>query len=152
MKCYNQLPFSQKIKWRIRLLWVIFIALIAYMIIISELGGGDSRIMTPLANLVSDIGLFGGMGYVLYRIHRNKKLLRSRSALREEQLREADERNRYLHDKSGGIVMDCLLLILLVVTVTAALFDMKVFYTTYGILCAGAALKAIAWFFYSRHT
>ena len=150
MRSYNQLPFSQKIKWRNRLLWCVFAAMLVYMVVVGELGGGDSRMMTPLAGQVSRIGFFGGMGWVLWRIAQNKKLLRNRGALREKQLEELDERRRYLHDKSGGIVMDILLILLLCVTVTAALFDMTAFYTTYTILCAAAALKAVFYLVYSR--
>ena len=113
MKRYNQLPFSQKIKWRNRLLWCVFALMLVYMVVIGEMGGGDSRIMTPLADRVSRIGFFGGMDWVLWRIARNKKLLRNRGALREKQLEECDERRRYLHDKSGGIVMDIMLVVLL---------------------------------------
>ena len=40
---------------------------------------------------------------------------------------ELDERNQYLHDKSGGIVADILLAILLFVTLTASMFDMAAF-------------------------
>lgn len=150
MKSYSQLPFSKKIKWRIRLLWALFAAMIAYMILVAELGGGDSRMMTPLASQVSRIGFFGGMAYVLYRIYRLKKLLSNRGALREKQLEELDERRRYLHDKSGGTALDCLLLLLLGVTVTTALFDMTAFYTSYALLCAAAVIKAAFYFFYSR--
>lgn len=39
MKTYNQLPFSDKIKWRIRLLWILLLCMFIYMIVVGELGG-----------------------------------------------------------------------------------------------------------------
>ena len=99
MKNSNNHSFSHKIKLRIRVLWIIFVLMLAYMVIISELGGGDSRIMTPLAESVSRIIFFGGLIFVCYRIYFNKKLLENRLLLKEKFLDEQDERNQYLHDK-----------------------------------------------------
>jgi len=151
MKTYNQLPFPDKIKWRIRLLWFLFIFMIIYMVFVSVLGGGDSRIMTPLANFVSDVILFGGMFAVLHRIRYNKKLLANRLLLKEKYLNEKDERNHYLHDKSGGIAVDILLLVLLFITTTCALFDMPAFYVSLTILVVTIALKGGLYCLYCRN-
>ena len=70
--------------------------------------------------------------------------------LKEQMRMEQDERNQYLHDKSGGIIVDILLLSLLFITVTAALFNMAAFYTAITILGLTVALKAAAYFFFSR--
>ena len=73
------------------------------------------------------------------------------SAPREEQmLEETDERNRYLHDKSGGLVLDILLACLLFITLTASLFDMTAFYVSFAILAVALILKAGAYLCYSR--
>ena len=85
-----------------------------------------------------------------YRIVRNKKLLKNRMLLKEHLRMEQDERNQYLHDKSGGIIVDILLLSLLFITVTAALFNMAAFYTAITILGLTVVLKAAAYFFFSR--
>ena len=71
------------------------------MIVIGETGGGDSRSMTPLAAGFSRAAFFGGMLYIIYRLIRNKKLLKDQKLLKEKFLAEKDERRRYLHDKSG---------------------------------------------------
>ena len=63
---------------------------------------------------------------------------------------ETDERNRYLHDKSGGIVLDILLACLLFITLTASLFDMTAFYMSLAILAIAVVLKAGAYLCYSR--
>lgn len=150
MKRFDEMSFSQRIVWRVRLLWALLAAMLVYMVVVAELGGGDSRIMTPLADGASRLIFFGGLIYVGYRIRYNKKLLRDRLKLKAQQMKEQDERNQYLHDKSGGMVVDILLVLLLIATCTAALFDMSAFYTAYAILLAAAALKGIVWYLANR--
>lgn len=150
MKTFKQMSFTQKIQWRIRTLWFLIIAMLIYMVAVAEMGGGDSRVMTPLADTVSRIMFFGGLGYTMYRLCRNKKLLKDRMRLKEQMQKEQDERNQYLHDKSGGIVVDILLIALLIVTCTASMFEMKAFYMAYAILLFTVALKGIAYLIYSR--
>ena len=150
MKSYNNLTFSQRIKCRIYTLRFAAVCMLIYMIVISELGGGDSRIMTPLADVVSDILFYGGLFYVLTRIGKNKKLLQDQHLLKQKMLLEKDERNQYLHDKSGGIVMDIVLLITMFVTCTAALFDMAAFYASFAILMSMIILKIAVWLYFDR--
>ena len=150
MKNYKTQNYSEKIRWRIRISWMILILMIIYMSVVAELGGGDSRIVTDLADMVGDIIFFGGIIYVISRIIHNRKLLKNRMLLKEQHLSEQDERNQYLHDKSGGTVMDILMLILLLVTVTASLFNMAAFYTALTILIAAVLLKTGSYLFYSR--
>ena len=150
MKTCKHLTYTREIQWRIRALWLLLTGMLVYMFVIGELGGGDSRIMTPLAGRFSRIVFFGGLVYVVWRIRQNKKLLRSRQLLQQQMKAELDERNQYLHDKSGGIVADILLAILLFVTLTASMFDMAAFYTAFSVLAAAILLKAAAYWFYSR--
>lgn len=150
MKTCKHLTYTRKIQWRIRALWLLLTGMLVYMVLIAELGGGDSRMMTPLADKFSRIVFFGGLGYVIGRICKNKQLLRSRQLLQQQMKTELDERNQYLHDKSGGIVADILLAILLFVTLTASMFDMAAFYTAFSVLAAAILLKAAAYWFYSR--
>ena len=150
MRKFNHLTYVEKIKWRIRVLWIVIIVMCVYMVIIGEVGGGDSRIMTDLAKSVSRIIFFGGFIYVCYRISKNKKLLKNRLLLKKQMLIEQDERNQYLHDKSGGTVLDILLIGLLFITVTSALFNMSAFYTSVIILSFAILLKITAYFIFSK--
>lgn len=150
MKKSRSPNYTDRIRWRIRLLWVLIVAMLVYMVVVVELGGGDSRRMTELAAVTSRIIFFGGLIYVGTRIHHNRKLLKDMALLKEQRQLEMDERNRYLHDKSGGIVVDLLLLILLFVTNTTALFDMAAFYTAFAILAAAVVLKGVTYLIYSR--
>lgn len=52
MKNCDKLNYTEKIKWRVRLLWILVAAMIIYMFIVGETGG-DSRIMTDLADATS---------------------------------------------------------------------------------------------------
>lgn len=147
---FRRPSYVQKIRWRLRASWLVLVCMLVYMVAIAELGGGDSRIMTDLADFISRFVFFGGMIYVITRIVHNRKLLRDRLRMKEQMRREQDERNQYLHDKSGGAVLDILLMILLFATVTAALFNMPAFYTAFSLLVAAIVLKTGAYLLYSR--
>ena len=150
MRNYRELPYEARIKWRIRILWMVAALMLIYMVLLVELGGGDSRMMTDFASQASRVIFFGGLAYIAWRICRNKKLLKDRTLLKAQIRMEQDERNQSLRDKSGGIVADILLAILLFVTLTASMFDMAAFYTAFSVLAAAILLKAAAYWFYSR--
>lgn len=150
MKNCKPLRYTEIIRWRIRLGYALVVLMLAYMVIVAEMGGGDSRVMTDLANTVSGVLFFGSLLYVVSRIVHNKRLLRDRARLREQQMQEQDERNQYLHDKSGGAALDILLVLLLFATVTAALFNMAAFSAVFPLLLAGVAVKAGLYALYSR--
>lgn len=150
MTRFEHMAYTDKIKWRIRILYLIIIAMLVYMVVVVEVGGGDARIMTDLAQGVYRIIFFGGMSWFINRIVHNKKLLANRRLCREQMLAEQDERNQYLHDKSGGVVVDILLVSLMVATVTAALFDMAAFYTAFAMLMTAIIVKVAAYFIVSH--
>ncbi len=137
----TKMKFADQIKWRIRILWCMVIALLAYMVIVSETGGGDSRIQTRLAETLGSMMFFGGLIWTGWRIHYHKKLLADRLRLKAQALAERDEYTRMLHLRSGGPVMDAMLLILYIATMTAAMYNMDMFHMAYGLFLAAAALK-----------
>lgn len=151
MTTSDRLSFSGKIKWRIRLLWLSLILLFIYAVVASEMGFGDQRIMTASAAAVSRIIFFGGAFYIICRIIANKKLLRDQWLMKETLKEEMDEHRRYLHDKSGGIVWNILLICLLFVTLTASLINMPAFYTAFSLLCIAVIIKSAAYLWYSFH-
>lgn len=148
MRKYKQLNYTKKIHLRIKMSYVLLVFMLIYMVIMGELGG-DSRIMTNLANFISDCIFFGGIIYIIARIVHNKKLLKNRILLKEQLQNEQDERNQYIHDKSGGLAVDLLLIMELFVTMTTALLNMPAFYTSLVILLVTLFLKAGLYFFYS---
>ena len=134
MRNCKRMPYVQIIRWRIRVSYALLVLMLAYMVLVAEMGGGDSRRMTDLASAVSRLLFFGGFGVVVSRIVHNKRLLRDRARLREQQMREQDERNQYLHDKSGG----------------AALDSMAAFSAVFPLLLAALAIKGGLYALYSR--
>ena len=93
MKNAKRCAYAQIIRWRIRLGWALLALMLLYMVIAAEMGGGDSRVVTDLMDMVGDVIFFGGLVFILVRIAHNKRLLRDRARLREEEIRERDERN-----------------------------------------------------------
>ena len=150
MKIFENMTYTKKIQWRIRILYLLIVFMLIYMVVVSEAGGGDSRRMTDFANIVCDVIFFGGIVYMVYRISINKRLLKNRILLKEQMRMEQDERNQYLHDKSGGIVFDILLLCVMFITVTTSLFDMSAFYTAVTILIVAIILKIAEYYFFSH--
>lgn len=81
MKKYKNLPYTTKVLWRIRCLKLLIVVMIIYMVLITEMGGGDSRIMTQTAQIASRLLFFGGLLYIICRIRFNKKLLNNMGLL-----------------------------------------------------------------------
>lgn len=151
MTRWSDMPYTQQLRWRIRLQWAGIILLLALMVIVGETGGGDSRFITRLADSTSTLLFFGGIAYLGVRIHLNKKTLADRLLLREKALTEQDERNRSLHLRSGGFVMDAMLLVLYMTTMLTGMYSMAAFNTAFGLLLAAIALKAGAFWLCSRN-
>lgn len=150
MRNYRELPYEARIKWRIRILWMVAALMLIYMVLLVELDGGDSRMMTDFASQASRVIFFGGLAYIAWRICRNKKLLKDRALLKAQIRMEQDERNQSLRDKSGGIVVDILLIAMLALTFTTALFNMVAFYTSVALLIFTVLLKGLAYLIFSR--
>ena len=144
MRRSRRMTYTEKVQRRIRLLYALLVGMLAYMVMVVELGGGDSREMSEFAQSLSRII------YIISRIIYYKRLLKNRLLLKEKRQKEQDERNQYLHDKSGGWAMDVLLFCLLVITWTTALFNREAFYTSVVILAAASALK-FGSYWYASH-
>ena len=140
----SNMSYTKVIKWRIRLLWLALIAMLVFMVVIGETGARDSRVITGMAydwgNFLYWLGLF----YIIGRIIINKKLLKDRLRLKEQQLRERDEWRQHLHRMSGGWVMHTMLVIAYIAAVTTSCYDTKAFYTAFGLLVVAALLKLVA--------
>ena len=144
------MTYTKKIRYRIRFLWLTIIAMLIYMVWVGQNGGGDSRIMSNLADQISRLIFFGGMIFIFYRIYYNKKLLKNKLLLEEQKLREYDERQQFLHSQSGGTVVDLLLLFLLFITVHTSLFNMDAFHISLIILLITLGLKILFYMVYAR--
>ncbi|HIQ59610.1 MAG TPA: hypothetical protein IAB22_09170 [Candidatus Merdivicinus intestinavium] len=146
--------YLAKIKRRIWLTrgWILLCA--AAVVVLGELSGRgillDSRGQTPFSRSWASAILFGEMAAGLWLIHRNKKLLRDREAASDRRRRERDELRAAVHDKSGGIVADCLIFLLANAAVVLAFVSMDAFYAVFGALLAAVFLKAGTRLYFSR--
>lgn len=135
---------------RIKSLQSVIVLMLVYMVFIGEMGWGDSRYMTTLADNVSTFIFLGGFIYVIVRIIKNKKILNDKNLLLSQSKKEADERQQFLRDKSGGIVVDILLLFLLFSTCTTAHINMPAFNISFIILVVTLLLKIGSYTIYNR--
>ena len=150
MRRMRDLPHRDRVRWKVRLLWLLIAALLVYMVVVGETGGGDSRVMTPLADTFSRVTFFGGLVAAIWRLVYNKRLLRDKLLMRQDAARRRDERQQYLHDKSGGLVVDVLLVCEMFIAMTASMYNMTAFHMASVILLLTAALKALTWCVYRR--
>lgn len=68
MKTSKKLSFSEKIIRRNWILRFVLILMFVYMVVVGELGLGDSRYMSRMAADVSRLIFFGGMIWVIRKI------------------------------------------------------------------------------------
>lgn len=70
MKNFKPRTYTQKIQLRIKMSYFLLVLMLIYMVVMGELGG-DSRVMTDLANTISDFIFLGGIIYTTTRIVHN---------------------------------------------------------------------------------
>lgn len=146
----TKLSFQKRVHRRIWVWSCVLIGLLILMVLVGEFGKIDSRYTTKLADMAMRILFFGFLGYAVYQIYYNRSLLRNRQKLREEQLRERDERTQWIYDKSGGIPMDLLLLGLTIAACYWAFTDVSAFNTAVSLLLLAACVKLTATLYYHR--
>ena len=102
MKRIRDMSRQEQVRWKVRLLWMLLIGMLVYMVVVAETGGGDSRIQTRLASTFGSLAFFGGLGVVIWRLVHNRRLLKDKLLMKQDAAKARDEREQYLHDKSGG--------------------------------------------------
>ena len=150
MRKILNMPHRDKVRWKVRLLWLLIILMLAYMIVVSETGGGDSRLLPRKVLTFGNMAFFASLGVVIWRLVHNKRLLNDKLLMKQDATKNRDERRQYLHDKSGGLVVDVLLVCLLFMAMTAAMYNASAFYVAYAALLLTAALKAGIWLIYNH--
>ena len=141
----SNMPYTKVIRWRIRLLWLALVAMLVFMVVIGELGLRNSQVITGFAYDCGNFLYWCGLFYIIGRIIINKKLLKDRLRLKEQQLRERDEWRQHLHRMSGGYVMDVFLVIGWIASIAASCYSNEAFYAAYGLLFIAALLKGGAY-------
>ena len=149
MKAGSDGNYAGKIKKRIALYVVLLLLIFAYIFAVGEMGLGDSRKMSDLADIVSKLIIFGGVLLVIMKLIYYRKLLKNLSKMSLELQSEPSDREKLLYEKSGGIVFEILLYFLLVVTGTAALINEAAFRVSFLVLIVSIVLKVVTYMIYS---
>lgn len=149
MNDYNSKLYADILRWRVRFYWISLIFMFVYTFICLKLGLGDSRKMTNLSDAVSDIILFGGPIYLLTRIYHYKKMLKNEKKMLLQYQAETDEKSQYLYDKSGGITIRILILVLLFMTCTFALYNITAFYVSFMTLLITISITFLSYKIYN---
>ena len=145
-----KMSYTGRIRCRIALLAAGILLMLIYMVLVGETGGGDSRVMSDFARGVANFIFFCSFGVMVWRLAHNCRLLGNRRRLKEQLLREREERARFLHVRSGGLAMDITLFALLFITMTAGMYNMAAFYAAFAGLFTASAAKAACYLYYSR--
>ena len=150
MQTFEPRSYTEIIRLRFALLIGGIVLVLVYIVLVGETGG-DSRVMDRFAIQTADYIGFTALGVMIWRAAHNYKLLKSRPLLKAQQLRERDERARFLHIRSGGLPMDLTLLALLFLTMTAGFYNNAAFYTVFAGLAAASLAKAGSYLYFSRN-
>ena len=143
-------PYTRIIQQRIRLLWLALFGMLVFMVVIGGLGLRSSKVITGFAYDCGNFLYWCGLFYIIGRIIINKKLLKNRLRLKEQQLRERDEWRQHLHRMSGGWVMDVMLVLCCLAAVAASCWSNETFYVAFGLLVCAALLKLTAEIAYGK--
>ena len=143
-------PYTKIIQQRIRLLWLALFGMLIFMVVIGVLGLRSSKVITGFAYDCGNFLYWCGLFYIIGRIIINKKLLKDRLRLKEQQLRERDEWRQHLHRMSGGWVLDAMLALCYIAAVAASCWSNETFYVAFGLLVCAAVLKGGAEIAYGK--
>ena len=108
MKADSDVNQTKQVKKRIALYWILLVLMFLYIFVALEMGLGDSRKMSVLADVVSRVIIFGGIIFLIAQIVHNRKLLKDANRMQIEFQSKQSEREKLLYEKSGGIVFNIL--------------------------------------------
>lgn len=110
----------------------------------------DSRYMSMTAQQVSRLIVFGGIIILLILHHRTARLLQNKVERNEKHIRENDERQIFINDKSNTLTLKLLFGVGIIALLIFSYVDMIAFSTAYGIMIAGLLLKGITYLYYKN--
>jgi hypothetical protein len=110
----------------------------------------DSRYMSMSAQQVSRLIVFGGIIILLILHHRAARLLQNKVERNEKHIRESDERQIFINDKSNTLTLKLLVGVGIIALLILSYVDMTAFSTAYGIMIAGLLLKGITYLYYKN--
>lgn len=146
---HQRMSYVQTLRWRVWALWAELAMVVVYLVLVTELETLGLLQIVDVADLVSRALPLAAIVYLLVRIFLDKRQLRAQ-VNRLEQHQEPELRARFLHEKSGGVVMDIVLFGLLLAALIATLVNLTAFYTVFFLLLFALLVKLIAYLLFSR--
>lgn len=110
----------------------------------------DSRYMSMTAQQVSRFIVFGGIIILLILHHRTARLLQNKVERNEKHIRDSDERQIFINDKSNTLTLELLFGVGIIALLILSYVDMIAFSTVYSIMIAGLLLKGITYLYYKN--
>lgn len=129
----------RRLKRENALLYGLLALSLAYLIAVGETAILDSRTLTQTALNVQRV-FFLWQVYIIWRLVRNKKLLREPERLRAHCIQAQDERRVAIFGMAGRKFAPAMLLGLSLAAVTVSFYNLTAFYTLYYTLLAALAL------------
>ena len=146
---HQRMSYVQALRWRVWALWAQLAVMVAYLVLVTELEALGILLVTDAADLFSRVLPLAAIVYFLVRIFLDKRQLRAQVS-RLEQHQEPELRARFLHEKSGGVVMDIVLFGLLLASLITALVSLSAFCTAFFLLLFALLVKLAAYLLFSR--
>ena len=148
------MKYEVQLKRRLIIYRVLIALLLVSIILIGILSDRgillDSRSMSITAQQVSRIIVFGGIIILLIMHHHTVRLLQNKVERREKRIKETDERQIFINDKSNTLTLELLFGLGIVALLIFSYVDMTAFSTVYGIMIAGLLLKGITYLYYKN--
>lgn len=129
----------KRLKLENALLYGLLALSLVYLVVVGENAVLDSRTLTQTALNVQKV-FFLWQIYMIWRLARNRRLLREPARLKEHLIQTQDERKGAIWGMAGRKFAPALLIALSAAAVTSSFFDLTVFYTLYYTLLTALAL------------
>ncbi len=148
------MKYEAQLKRRLVIYRILIVALLVSIFLIGVLSDRgillDSRSMSITAQQVSRIIVFGGIIFLLIMHHRTVRLLQNKAELNERHIKENDERQIFINDKSNTLTLELLFGIGIIALLILSYVDMIAFTTVYATVIAGLLLKGVSYFYYKK--
>lgn len=141
---------EKNIKTRILFFRLLIIFLLLLAVLISILGGGDSRKLTNEALSFGSQSILLGIIYSIVQISRNKSYLADKSILKKPDMIKKIEKRTALHNLSGGTVWTISFFICYLVAIITSQFNQEAFYSSLAILCSILIVKIIVYLYHIK--
>ncbi|MGN1069561.1 MAG: hypothetical protein ACI4P5_04045 [Candidatus Fimadaptatus sp.] len=130
-------------------MYILLALSVALIVFLGEYGRLDSRDWTRTAEAAQKL-LFVWQGYMIWRIARNRRLLREPLELKAHMVKARDERRAAICGQTGRRFCQVFMVAMSVAAAIATMYDMTVFNTLYATLLAALALWGALYIWYGR--